>query len=298
MKDTLEDLAVVLVILLFLFGPITVICACVGKIPLGILNSILPQSLQKIEDIPLKGKTRVLVAVVGVVVWIVVWGRIAGIAYFMLRSEFPNLPISPAPPTPTPTSTPTPTPTPTSPPTLTPTPTSTPTLTLTPTPTLTPAPTPTFTPTPFGSSTPTRITIVVDDLDSGFTRHGTEQHWKSSNIGYNKHIFRTLRDDFGDNWAQWCPQLPISGLYAVYAFIPRDNATTERAIYTIRHRGGETEVIIDQHKLYDEWIELGQFVFDAGDSQQCVILTDKTDEIGLKRRIGFDAIKWIFLGER
>jgi ribonuclease HIII len=74
MKDILEDLAVVLVILLFLFGPITVICACVGKIPLSILNSILPQSLQKFEDISLKGKTRVLVAVVGVVVWIVVWG--------------------------------------------------------------------------------------------------------------------------------------------------------------------------------------------------------------------------------
>jgi len=54
--------------------------------------------------------------------------------------------------------------------------------------------------------------------------------------------------------------------------------------------------MIDQHKLYDEWVELGQFVFDEGDSQQCVILTDKTDEIGLKRRIGFDAIKWIFLG--
>jgi len=95
MKDILGYLAILAI--LVLFGPIAVICACIGKIPLGILNPIFPGRRQKFKDIPLEGKIqKVLVTVVGIVVWVVVWGT----TYFILCSVFPNLPICPGTPTP------------------------------------------------------------------------------------------------------------------------------------------------------------------------------------------------------
>ncbi|HRU94295.1 MAG TPA: hypothetical protein P5195_03565 [Anaerolineae bacterium] len=288
MKDILEYL----IVILFLLGPSMVICGWLGKIPLSILNPFLPPG-RELKDRSLTGKTRARV-IVGGIVWTLFC--VLGIR-LVLRPVPSSIPVYP--PTNTPTSTPTGTPTytPTHTPTFSPTFTSTQlSSTPTPTPTATLTPTPTQTPTP----TPTRplapIEVIVDDLDSDFTRGGTEAYWHTANIGYNEHIFWTLRDDSGDNWAQWCTQLPVPGLYTVYAFIPRDHATTKAAVYTIQHRDGETQVIVDQHKLYDEWAELGQFVFDGG-AMHCVILTDRTDEIGLKRRIGFDAVKWVFVSE-
>jgi len=99
-----------------------------------------------------------------------------------------------------------------------------------------------------------------------------------------------------DNWAQWCLQLPVAGLYKVEVFIPFDKATTARATYKIQHRDGETEITINQHKFFDEWVEIGQFEFDQG-VQYCVILTDKTGE-WRKHQIGFDAVRWSLLSNR
>jgi len=146
MKDILEYLGAILIILLILFGPITVICACIGKIPLSILNPIFRRRRknERFEDILLSGKTQVLVTVVGIVVWIAVWVT----AYFILCSVFPSLPTRIATPTSTPTLTPTNTPAPTPTNTLTPTPILILTDTPTPTPTLTPTGTPTPTSTP------------------------------------------------------------------------------------------------------------------------------------------------------
>ena len=88
----------------------------------------------------------------------------------------------------------------------------------------------------------------------------------------------------------------MPGSYEVYAHIPFDWATTHRAVYEIQHRGGEAQVIVDQWDYSNDWAKLGRFVLDEG-AIQCVVLTNNTDEPGLKTAVGFDAIKWVFAGE-
>ena len=76
-SSNLESLFAILV-LLVLFGPTLTICACIGRIPLSILNVFFKRPgggkrRKDFEDITLRGRTRILVALVGTVVWIVVW---------------------------------------------------------------------------------------------------------------------------------------------------------------------------------------------------------------------------------
>ena len=210
-------------------------------------------------------------------------------------------------PTPTATSTPTPTPTntPTPTPTNTPTPTSTPTHTPTgtvppthtpthtPTPTSTPTATPTGTATPTATVTPSPGTIIVDDLDDGFIRHGTPEYWRESSIGYNDHMFWTyVNGNTIDNWAEWRPGLLPCGFYQVSVFVPRENATTQSARYEVYHTDDTETVVVKQIVYYDAWVILGTYRF-GDNAEEHVRLTDATGEDpNTWRQIGFDAIKW------
>lgn len=93
------------------------------------------------------------------------------------------------------------------------------------------------------------------------------------------------------NSGTWTANLPKPGKYLVSAFIPRRDATTQNAVYTVTHAGGETQVRIDQNRFSDAWVPLGQFTFaDAG----VVRLSDLTGEAdGLKKRVCFDAVQWL-----
>ncbi|GEM_PF-769676 len=201
--------------------------------------------------------------------------------------------------TPTPTATATPTNTPTETPTPTPTPTSTPTGTVLPTHTPTHTPTPTSTtiatatPTPTATGTLPPRTIIVDDLDDGFIKHGTPEYWWESSIGYNNHIFWTyVNGDVVGNWAEWRPGLLQCGFYQVSVFVPRDNATTQSARYEVYHADDTEVVVVRQIDYYDEWVSLGTYRF-GGSAEEYVRLTDATGEDpNTLRQIGFDAMKW------
>jgi hypothetical protein len=191
----------------------------------------------------------------------------------------------------------------------TPTPTATNTLTSTSTPAETPSHTPTLsstptatptgtiivtaTATPTATGTPPPGTIIVDDLDDGFIRHGTPQYWWESSIGYNDHMFWTyVNGDTIENWAEWRPGLLPCGFYQVSVFVPRQNATTYSARYEVYHADDTETVVVKQIVYYDEWVTLGTYRF--GDStEEHVRLTDATGEDpSTLRQIGFDAIKW------
>ena len=180
-----------------------------------------------------------------------------------------------------------------------PTPTPTPTNTSTPTPTSTPTTTPTgttiatATPTPTATGTPPPGTIIIDDLDDGFIRHGTPQYWWESPIGYNDHIYWTyVNGDVIENWAEWLPGLLPCGYYQVSIFAPRQNATTHSARYEVYHWDGADVAEVRQIDYYDEWVSLGSYRF-GGSAEEHVRLTDATGEDpNTLRQIGFDAVKW------
>jgi len=95
-------------------------------------------------------------------------------------------------------------------------------------------------------------------------------------------------------WARWDPQLVASGWYELSAFVPARHATTQRARYKIHGVLGATtelEVPVRQDSVYNLWVPLGVFQFDANDARAGVVfLNDLTGE--RDREIAFDAIRW------
>jgi protein phosphatase methylesterase 1 len=67
----------------------------------------------------------------------------------------------------------------------------------------------------------------------------------------------------GELSARWELQVPESGRYEVCARHIAD-PTRGRVVYTISHDVGETSVTIDQRRIHDRWIKLGDFRFKKG----------------------------------
>ncbi|MEW6608691.1 MAG: PEGA domain-containing protein [bacterium] len=136
--------------------------------------------------------------------------------------------------------------------------------------------------------------IVIDDKDSAFERHGS--YWWEKSVGYNGHTWWTYADDTPNPvcWGRWNLTISDAGNYEVFAFIPRDGATSQKAKYEIKHNGKSDYVTINQKPYSDVWVSLGKYDFVAG-SNQYVRLNDNTGEDyqSLKRMLGYDAVKLV-----
>lgn len=135
-----------------------------------------------------------------------------------------------------------------------------------------------------------RSQVIVDDSTSGFSRGGS--WWAEANIGYNGHMYWTyVNGSAVDSWGEWSANL-AGGNYEVYAFIPRDYATTANAIYQIYYNGGTASRSVNQNNYYDVWVSLGTYNFSSGTSRR-IRLTDATGETNYNLRVGFDAVGFV-----
>lgn len=90
--------------------------------------------------------------------------------------------------------------------------------------------------------------------------------------------------------AVWTPEIPVAGEYAVYVSYKTLPNSTEDALYTIRHKGGETRFKVNQQMGGGTWIYLGTFAFDAGKSEAgCVVLSNLSAKPG--KVVTADAVK-------
>lgn len=90
--------------------------------------------------------------------------------------------------------------------------------------------------------------------------------------------------------AQWIPEIPSSGKYAVYVSYKTLPNSTRDARYTVRHKGGLTEFSVNQNMGGGTWIYLGHFEFEKGkENKQGVFLTNFSSEND--RVITADAVK-------
>ena len=64
--------------------------------------------------------------------------------------------------------------------------------------------------------------------------------------------------------AQWQGDLPERGRYAVYVSYKTVQGSTNSAHYTVRHRGGTSEFIVNQRIGGGTWVYLGTFEFEKG----------------------------------
>ena len=92
----------------------------------------------------------------------------------------------------------------------------------------------------------------------------------------------------------WIPSVPVSGEYAVYvSYVTLENST-DAALYTVKHQGGESQYCVNQQIGGSTWVYLGTFPFAKGDKNQGVYLssTGKYDKESSKHLVVADAVKF------
>lgn len=142
-------------------------------------------------------------------------------------------------------------------------------------------------------------TITVSEQSANFTRFGTPSYWRTATgFGLDGQMLYTRNNApplSVDNYGDWRPNLPQTGNYEVFAYIPRNYADTTQARYTVFFNGGQRDVIVNQSVYFDQWVSLGTYNFAQGQGG-FVRLVDLTNERYLSKRIGFDSMKWEFRG--
>ena len=90
--------------------------------------------------------------------------------------------------------------------------------------------------------------------------------------------------------AEWVPDIPQSGQYAVYVAYRTVPNSSDDALYTVYHKGGTSQFKVNQQMGGGTWIYLGTFGFDAGkDSRFKVTLSNRSAKAG--RTVTADAVK-------
>ena len=129
----------------------------------------------------------------------------------------------------------------------------------------------------------------------------TGRHWESAGVGFadrklsysdgeNPFLMGTARKvktiaaGHGEpSTATWTASIPERGRYAVYISYASLRNSTTAAHYTVHHRGGSTEFIVNQRMGGGTWIYLGTFEFDEGRSGKVVLDNATPEGRGWKR---------------
>ena len=155
--------------------------------------------------------------------------------------------------------------------------------------------------------------VIVDndakDRESRYREHNDRKSWKTGEgVGFanskkaylqgeNPFTFGTYRfipavyDAYESSRAEWIPNIPEAGRYAVYISYKTLANSVSNAHYTVYHKGGKTEFTVNQTMGSGTWVYLGNFYFDKGrNNLGKVMLTNFNSEEG--KMITADAVKF------
>lgn len=149
--------------------------------------------------------------------------------------------------------------------------------------------------------------LIIDDGGTGFVETPAEC-WNDISAGSAQGgVMRFTRPRLTAPTctAQWnFPQGSSIGIYSVYIRIPAIRATTEGAIYTIRHAGRSDQIVLNQavfpniYYVTDGWVYIGKYNF-TGAGGEYVELTNRTQDESATIAdlyVGADAVRFVFLG--
>ena len=90
--------------------------------------------------------------------------------------------------------------------------------------------------------------------------------------------------------AQWIPNIPEEGRYAVYVTYQSFENSVDDATYTVYHKGGATEFRVNQQIGGGTWVYLGTFEFDQGEHDYGMVsLSNRNNHKGI---ITADAVRF------
>lgn len=98
----------------------------------------------------------------------------------------------------------------------------------------------------------------------------------------------TQRKEDNASIIEWHPNIPEKGEYAVYVSYHSLPQSTDQALYTVKHLGGESTISVNQMMGGGTWIYIGHYPFVEGKSGK-VSLTNRSNKNG--KIVTADAIK-------
>lgn len=143
------------------------------------------------------------------------------------------------------------------------------------------------------------------DTGSSYAEFTGDRRWFDAGAGFahNREVYVECENPFTEGTArgvqtitegresraQWSADLPESGEYAVYVSYKTVDRSTEDALYTVRHLGGESRFAVNQTMGGGTWIYLGTFRFTAGEQKALVTLSNRSSK--KNRIVTADAVK-------
>ena len=80
--------------------------------------------------------------------------------------------------------------------------------------------------------------------------------------------------------AEWIPDIPADGQYAVYVTYRSFSNSSQNATYTVWHEGGQTTFKVNQQIGGGTWLYLGTFTFRKGQSETGMVTLDNNSDSG------------------
>ena len=100
----------------------------------------------------------------------------------------------------------------------------------------------------------------------------------------------TVDSEKEESFAQWIPDIPEDGKYAVYVSYQSLPQSVDDARYIVFHKGGMTEFEVNQKIGGSTWVYLGTFEFDKGTNDYgMVVLSNRNEKDGI---ITADAVRF------
>lgn len=130
----------------------------------------------------------------------------------------------------------------------------------------------------------TLVAVVVDNTGAAVTGSWTSV----TGGGYNGNYLKAPAGS-GANTVRWTPDIPTSGYYSVFYYLPDGSASRAgNAIFTVHGAGGSKAYVVDQRVPGGRWVNLGLHRFNAGPAGY-VQLTDQANG-----EVAADAIKFVY----
>jgi len=131
--------------------------------------------------------------------------------------------------------------------------------------------------------------VMVDNNDPAFYCTG---NWNVGSYGtpYAGDYLWASTSTSPTSFARWTPQLPANGYYKVYVCYISDSNRAQDAHFKVHYAGGEEIITVDQTTSGEEWVYLGEFLFDEGEGGY-VELSNESSSLG--HVVVADAVKFL-----
>ncbi len=146
-----------------------------------------------------------------------------------------------------------------------------------------------------------RNEVIVDNDGAGTyqevkSRKGKWKETSKSGFAIKRRIYTDGQNPFDEGtarfaktekkaekaFAQWIPNIPETGRYAVYVSYQSLPESVSDAKYIVFHKGGTTEFLVNQQMGGGTWVYLGHFEFDKGTNDYgMVVLSNQSKQKGV-----------------